>query len=188
MARVEVQSHFIGGMVLVTTIPAGTLEPVIRRTLAEVDPNLTVISVRPMSQQVALSFDGDRAVATLASLFGVVALLLAAVGLYGLLASNVASRRNEIGVRMALGADRVNVIGLVLRGAFLRVVAGLVLGVPLAIGAGRLIGAQLYGVSSWDPVALAVACGALGLCALVASLVPARRASSIAPMNVLREG
>ena len=93
--------------------------------------------------------------ASLAALFGIVALLLAAVGLYGVTAYSVAQRTNEIGLRMALGADRGRVLGLVLRGAFQRVLIGLVLGVPLAIGAGRLISAQLYGVSFWDPLALA---------------------------------
>ena len=115
------------------------------------DPNLTIISVRTMRQQVELSFDQERAVASLAGLFGVVALVLAAVGLYGVTAYTVAQRTNEIGMRMALGADAFKVIRLVLRGAFTRVIVGLVLGVPLAVGAGRLIAAQLYGVSFWDP-------------------------------------
>ena len=157
MARIELQSHFIGGIMLVTILAAGTLEPVLTRALAEVDPNLTINSVRTMQQQVSFSFDQERAVASLAGLFGGVALLLAAIGLYGVTAYTVAQRTNEIGIRMALGADRGNVVELVLRGAFRRVVAGLVLGVPLAIAAGRLISSQLYGLSFWDPVALAVA-------------------------------
>jgi ABC-type antimicrobial peptide transport system permease subunit len=121
-----------------------------------------------------LSFDQERAVASLAGLFGIVALLLAAVGLYGVTAYTVAQRTNEIGLRMALGADRGNVIGLVLRGAFKRVVVGLV-GIPLAIGAERLIAAQLYGVEFWDPLALTVSAGSLALCALIAALIPAGR-------------
>src|SRR5256885_6912445 len=133
-----------------------------------------------------LSFDQERAVASLASLFGVVALILAAVGLYGMTAYAVAQRTNEIGIRMALGADRGKVVDLVLRGAFKRVVAGLVLGLPLAVGAGRLIAAQLYGVTFWDPVALAAAAGALATCAFVAAIIPAARASSISPMSALR--
>src|SRR5437899_4509264 len=98
------------------------------RALAEVDPNLTITSVRTMQQQVDLSFDQERAVASLAGLFGIVALILAAVGLYGVTAYSVAQRTNEIGIRMALGADRTKVIDLVLRGASKRVLAGLVLG------------------------------------------------------------
>ena len=87
---------------------------------------------------------------------------------------------------MALGADRAKVIHLVLRGAFSRVVFGLILGLPLAIGAGRLISAQLYGVSSWDPLALTVAATALAICAFVSAIIPAWRAAHISPMNALR--
>jgi predicted permease len=186
MQRIELQSHFIGGMMLLTNSPPGVLEPLLTRAVTEVDPNLTINSVRTMQEQVALSFDQERAVASLAGLFGIVALLLAAVGLYGVTAYTVAQRTNEIGIRMALGADRVRVIDLVLRGAFKRVAAGLLLGVPLAVGAGRLIAAQLYGVSFWDPLALAAAGTSLAVCALFAAIIPAGRAASISPMNALR--
>jgi hypothetical protein len=186
MKKIELMSHFIGGIMLVTDSAPGTLEPMLTRVLAEVDPDLTITSVRTMRQQVALSFDQERAVASLAGLFGVVALLLAAVGLYGVTAYTVAQRTNEIGLRMALGADRGNVISLVLRGAFKRVVIGLLLGIPLAIGAGRLIAAQLYGVEFWDPLALTIAAGALALCAFIAAIIPAGRAASISPIDALR--
>ena len=139
-----------------------------------------------MRQQVELSFDQERAVASLAGLFGIVALLLAAIGLYGVTAYAVARRTNEIGIRMALGADRAKVVQLVLRGAFTRVLVGLILGLPLAVGAGRLISAELYGVSSWDPLALTVAAGALAICSFFAAIIPANRAASISPMNALR--
>jgi ABC-type antimicrobial peptide transport system permease subunit len=139
-----------------------------------------------MEQQIALSFDQERAVASLAGLFGIVALLLAAVGVYGVTAYTVAQRTNEIGIRMALGADRMKVVQLVLHGAFRRVVVGLLLGLPLAIGAGRLISAQLYGVTSWDPFALTVAATALAICAFFATIIPATRAASISPMTALR--
>jgi ABC-type antimicrobial peptide transport system permease subunit len=125
-------------------------------------------------------------VASLAGLFGIVALVLAAIGLYGVTAYSVARRTNEIGIRMALGADRGKVIGIVLRGAFRRVVAGLVLGLPLAVGAGYLLSAQLYGVQFWDPTALAVAVASLATAAFIASIVPAARAAAIAPMMALR--
>jgi ABC-type antimicrobial peptide transport system permease subunit len=186
MQRIELQSHFIGGIMLVTDALPGTLESLVTRTLAEVDPNLTMTSVRTLQQQVDLSFDQQRAVASLAGLFGIVALVLAAVGLYGVTAYTVAQRTNEIGIRMALGADRGKVVDLVLRGAFRRVIVGLVLGLPLAVGAGRLIAAQLYGVSFWDPLALTVAAGSLAVCAFVAAIIPAARAASISPMNALR--
>ena len=186
LKSIELRSHFIGGIMLVTNTPTGTLEPLLTRTLAEVDPNLTITSIRTMEQQIALSFDQERAVASLASLFGVVALLLAAVGVYGVTAYTVARRTNEIGIRMALGAHRVKVVQLVLRGAFKHVLVGLLLGLPLAIGAGRLISAQLYGVTSWDPYALAVAASALALSAFLATIIPASRAASISPMDALR--
>jgi predicted permease len=186
MKTFELQSHFIGGIMLVTTTPPGVLEPLLTRTLAELDPNLTIVSVRTMEQQVALTFDQERAVASLAGLFGIVALLLAAVGVYGVTAYAVAQRTNEIGIRMALGAARAKVVQLVLRGAFKRVVVGLTLGLPLAIGAGRLISAQLYGVTSWDPLALAVAASALTLCAFCATIIPACRAAAISPVDALR--
>ena len=186
MKKIELRSHFIGGIMLVTDLPTGVLEPILRKTLADIDPNLTITSIRTMRQQVELSFDQERAVASLAGLFGAVALGLAAVGLYGVTAYSVARRTNEIGIRMALGADRAKVIRLVLRGASNHVAIGLILGLPLAVGAGRLISSQLYGVSSWDPIALSVAAGALAICSFFAAMIPATRAASIPPMAALR--
>jgi len=186
MNKIELRSHFIGGIMLVTNTPTGVLEPALTRMLAELDPNLTINSVRTMRQQIELSFDQERAVATLAGLFGIIALMLAAVGLYGVTAYSVAQRTNEIGIRMALGADRPRVIGLVLRGAFKRVLIGLLIGLPLAVGAGRLIAAQLYGVASWDPFALTVATVALAVCSFFAAIIPASRAAAISPMDALR--
>jgi ABC-type antimicrobial peptide transport system permease subunit len=142
--------------------------------------------VRTLQQQLDRSFDQQRAVASLAGLFGLVALVLAAIGLYGVTAYTVAQRTNEIGIRMALGADRGNVIGMVLNGAFRRVAAGLVLGLPLAVGAGYLLSAQLYGVKFWDPLALSIGALALATCALIAAVIPARRAAAISPTRALR--
>jgi predicted permease len=186
MQRVELRSHFIKGILLTTNQTPGALEPMLTRVLADIDPNLTITSIRTMRQQIALRFDQERAVASLAGLFGMVALILAAVGLYGVTAYAVERRRNEIGIRMALGASRWKVVGLVLRGTSTRVLAGLALGVPLAIGAGRLISSELYGVVSWDPAALALATGALALCAFCAAIIPARRAASISPVDALK--
>jgi predicted permease len=186
MARLELSTHYIQAIMLVTNTPTGTLEPLLTRAITDADPNITITSIRTMQQQVELSFDQERAVASLAGLFGIVALLLAAVGLYGVTAYTVNQRTNEIGVRMALGADRLKVIRLVLRGAFKRVLIGLLLGLPLAVGAGRLISAQLYGVSSWDPQALGIAAGALAICSFFAAIIPAGRAASISPMQALR--
>ena len=186
MKKIELRSHFIGGIMLRTNLRTAELEPILTRKLADIDPNLTFNSIRTMQQQVELSFDQERAVASLAGLFGMVALLLAAVGLYGVTAYTVAQKTNEIGIRMALGADRSNVIRLVLVGAFTRVLIGLLLGLPLAIGAGKLLSAQLYGVSWWDPPALTVATAALTACSFLAAMIPANRAASISPMNALR--
>ena len=186
MRRVEFQSHFIGGITLVTSISPGALEPMLTKILADLDPNLTITSIRTMRQQIDLSFDQERAVARLAGLFGIVALVLAVIGLYGVTAYTVAQRTNEIGIRMALGANRARVVQLILQGAFLRVAMGLLFGLPLAIGAGRLIASELYGVSSWDPVALLVASYALAVTAFFAAIIPAARAASISPMTALR--
>src|SRR5229473_3444887 len=186
MKKIELNSHFIGGMLLVTNMTPGALEAQLTRMLADLDPNLTINSIRTMQQQIELSFDQQRAVASLAGLFGIVALILAAIGLYGVTAYSVAQRTNEIGIRMALGADRPKVLRLILGGAFKRVLIGLILGLPLAVGAGRLLSAQLYGVTSWDPFALSVAAGALAICSFFAAIIPANRAASISPMNALR--
>jgi predicted permease len=186
MRRLESASHFMRGIMLVTDLPPATLEPELKRLLSAADPNLTITSVRTLQQQVDRAFDQERAVASLAGLFGVVALVLAAIGLYGMTAYSVAQRTNEIGIRMALGAGRGNVVGMVLQGAFRRIILGLVLGVPLAIGAGYLLSAQLYGVRFWDPIALAVGGIALATCAFIAAIIPANRAASISPIRALR--
>ena len=186
MDKIDHASHLIGGIMLVTQRKPGELEPLVTKELADIDPNLTVIHIRNLQEQVDLVFDQERAVASLAGLFAVMALLLAAIGLYGVMAYMVAQSTNEIGVRMALGADRGKVIQHVLRGAFQRVLIGLLLGIPLAIGAGRLLAAQLWGVKAWDPMALAVAAVSLGVCAFIAAMIPALRAAAISPMTALR--
>jgi len=186
MKRLELQSHFVRGLLLVTDLPPAVLEPDLRRALAAADPNLTINSVRTLQQQIDRAFDQQRAVASLAGLFGVVALVLASIGLYGVTAYSVAQRTNEIGIRMALGAGRESVVGMVLQGAFRRVIVGLALGLPLAVGAGYLLSAQLYGVRFWDPLALGVSAVSLAGCAFAAAVLPARRAASISPIRALR--
>ncbi len=182
----EDRSHFIGGALLLSHVDIGRLEPQIRQAFSEVDPNLTVRLIQTLQQQVASNFDQQRAVSQLTGLFGIVALILAAVGLYGVTAYTVARRTSEIGVRMALGADRTDVTRLVLRGAFTQVAIGLLIGLPAAIGAGRLLSSELYRVGLLDPFALSVAIVSLGICALLATVIPARRAASIDPMRALR--
>jgi predicted permease len=184
--QLEVRSHFFGGAMMVSRMSPGLLEPQIRKALSEADPNLTVIKVRSMQDLIDLNFDQQRTLASLAGLFGGVALLLAAVGLYGVTAYSVAQRTSEIGVRMALGAGRIGIVQLVLRGAFQKVLIGLALGIPLAIGAGQLISSKLFNVAKWDPFALTLAVVSLAVCALIAALIPAARASSIDPLKALR--
>jgi ABC-type antimicrobial peptide transport system permease subunit len=135
---------------------------------------------------VSDDFQQENMIATLTTLFGVLGLVLAAVGLYGVMAYNVEQRTSEIGLRMALGADRWQMVRMVLRGAFSQIGIGLALGIPAAIGAGKLMSDQLFGVRPWDPVMLASATLLLSLAALLASLIPARRAAGVEPMVALR--
>jgi len=186
MQRGEIQTHFVRSIQLLVRGRALNLEPQLRKALADIDPNLTIITVQSMNEQVASNFDQQRMVAQLAGSFGLIAVLLAAIGLYGLTAYTVACRTSEIGVRMALGADRLNIVRLVLRGAFLLVAIGLFIGIPLAIGAGRLMAAQLFEIRSWDPHVFAVSILALGACSAAAGILPARRAASTDPLKALR--
>jgi predicted permease len=186
MALVEHRGHYISGAVLQMAGSTLGLEAQVRKAFSEVDPNLTIIQIQSMQEQVASDLDQRRAVAQMTGLFGLLALVLAAVGLYGVTAYTVERRTSEIGVRMALGANRRNVVQLVLRGAFRQVFIGLVIGIPISIACGHLIAAQLYQVKSWDPLVLGGAIAALGCCALIASVVPAQRAASINPVQALR--
>jgi predicted permease len=186
MQSLDDSTHFIEGAVLQLKGSMEGLEPQVRRALSDVDPNLTLLGMQTLQEQVDSNFDQQRAVAQMTGLFGILALILAAVGLYGVTAYTVERRTSEIGVRMALGANRGNVIRLVLRGAFLQIVIGLLIGIPASIGCSRLIAAKLYQVKGWDPLVLAGAVIALGACALVASIIPAQRAASINPVKALR--
>jgi ABC-type antimicrobial peptide transport system permease subunit len=124
--------------------------------------------------------------ARLTSFFGVLSLVLSCIGLYGVTAYNAGRRTNEIGVRMALGANRSQVVRLVLRGAFGMILVGLLIGLPLTLAAGRFLRSQLYGMDPYNPIVMLTAVVTLGLSALAASLIPALRASSISPVEALR--
>jgi predicted permease len=162
------------------------LEPAVRKTLADVDPNLSVLNMVSFGEQVTRNFNQERLIARLTELFGLVALILACIGLYGITAYSVAQRTNEIGIRMALGADRGNVLGLVLRGALAQLGLGLGIGIPAALVGGRVLADQLYGVKSYDPMILGLAAVILAACAVLAISVPARRATRVDPMVALR--
>ncbi len=182
----ETQSMFINSMVLSFNTPQPNADALIRHTLAGVDPNLTVMDLRSFDAQVAGNFNGERLTAQLSSLFGILSLILASVGLYGVMSYFVARRTSEIGIRMALGATRSSVVVMVMRGALGQVLIGLGLGIPAALYAGHLMKSLLYGVGSYDPWSLAGAPLMLVLCAAAAGFIPARRAASIEPMQALR--
>jgi putative ABC transport system permease protein len=182
----EIWSHYLYNIVLWAPGSPPGMEESVRKALASVDPNLVLYGVDPYSKVVSGNFQQENMIATLTTLFGALGLVLAAVGLYGVLAYTVERRTGEIGVRMALGADRGRVLGMVLASAFRQVGVGLALGIPAAIGAGALMTSQLFGVRPWDPVMLAIATLLLALAALAASVLPAWRAASVEPMVALR--
>ncbi|WP_446743283.1 ABC transporter permease [Silvibacterium acidisoli] len=182
----EKWAHFINGAQLWISGDMRRLEPQIRQAFAEVDPNFAIIDMHPLQQQVDVHYDQQRTVAELSTLFGALAILLASIGLYGVMAYAVARRTVEIGVRMAVGANRLHVILLVLRSAFAQVAVGLALGLALSFAAGRMLHSSLYQVGEIDLTALIIATSALLLSALIASLIPAQRAASVEPVQALR--
>ena len=182
----ETQSMDMNAMILEFNVPQQDVEALVRRTMAQIDPNLTVRDLRSFGEQVAGNFNQERLVARLTSLFGILALILASVGLYGVMSYFVARRTSEIGIRMALGATRQSVVAMVMRGALGQILIGLALGIPASFYAGYLMKVMLYGVGSYDPVALAGAPLILVIFAAAAAFIPARRAASIEPMQALR--
>ena len=147
---------------------------------------MTVIRMTSFDEQVSEAFNQERLLARMTALLAILALTLAAVGLYGVTAYGVERRTREIGIRVAVGADRADVASMVLRGALTQVAIGLGLGILLALLGGYLIASQLFGVKAYDPLALGIAVLVLGVCALIAGVVPARRAAAIDPMQALR--
>lgn len=182
----EVWSHYLYNVAIWAPGHIPELEVQAKRAVASTDPNLVMYGVQSYSDLIRGDFAQQNMIAMLTWLFGAVALLLAAVGLYGVTAYSVEQRRNEIGLRMALGADRGSVVATVLRGAFAQVAIGLALGIPAAIATGRLIASQLFGVKPWDPMTLSAATLLLAVAAFVAAVIPARRAAGVDPMQALR--
>jgi predicted permease len=158
----------------------------LRKAVRAVDPDLPLTGIETQAEIIAGRMDDERALAKLVSLFGVMALLLAAVGLYGTMSYSLAWRTSEIGIRMAVGAARSDIAQMVLREAFQLVLAGFVIGVPLALAGSRLIANQLFGVTRADPVTFLFAGALLAAVALIAALVPANRAARIDPLVALR--
>ena len=165
--------------------PTPTVAPV-RQMLNQIDDKLPIFNVRTMHEQIRMELDQDRLIAQLVSFFGGLALVLACIGLYGVMAHGVARRTNEIGIRMALGAQGGNIAWMVLRETLVLVIAGLVLGVPAALLSARLIATQLFGLSPTDPLTLIGAGVVLTFVALLAGYIPARRASRVDPLTALR--
>ena len=179
-------SLYAGAMVIETERPMSEMEQVARKTLAAINPNLTVVKFQTFDEQIADRFAEERMVARLTQLFGALALLLATIGLYGVTAYSVVRRTPEIGIRMALGARRSMVVGMILRGAAIQAAIGLAIGIPVAMLSVRYVTAQLYEISRADTRVMAVAIVTLAVAACVAGLIPARRAASIDPAKALR--
>jgi macrolide transport system ATP-binding/permease protein len=179
-------SLYAGAIVIQTAHPMPDMESIARQTLASINPNLAIVKFQTFDEQIADRFTEDRMIARLTTLFGALALLLATIGLYGVTAWTVARQTSEIGIRMALGAERPRVIAMVMRGAMIQTLLGLAIGIPVALFCVRYVKAQLYNITSVDPALLVVSIATLGLAASLAGFIPARRAASIDPAQALR--
>jgi predicted permease len=182
----EDRSHYLNAVEFKTMGTVQGLEPQVRRVLGQINPDLAVIDFLPFAEQVKNNFSQQEMIAKLTSLFGLLALALASVGLYGVTAYLVERRTGEIGIRMALGADQANVLKLILAGAFLQIAIGMGIGLPATILGGRAMASQLFGVKPYDPVILIFTVAVLSFAAFVAALVPAKRAAGLEPMRALR--
>jgi predicted permease len=176
MASLEIETH--------GTVP--NLEAKVREKLQEINPDLMITSFQGFDRQVQLAFSQQNMIVQLTSLFGLVALALAAIGLYGVTSYAVAQRTSEIGIRMALGANRFNVRRMVLKSALLQVGLGSAIGIPAAIEAGRMMSAELFGIGAFNPLVMGSVIALLLAVAVVASAAPAHRAASLEPMEALR--
>jgi ABC-type antimicrobial peptide transport system permease subunit len=179
-------SFYAGAIVIEADRPMNDMEKLAQRMLSGINPNLTIVKFQTFDQQIAERFNDNRMIAQLTSLFGALALLLATIGLYGVTAYTVVRRTSEIGVRMALGAERTRVIGMVMRGTMTQALLGLIIGAPIAMLCVRYVKAQLYEVANVDFGVMAVAVVVLVVAACIAGMIPARRAASINPVQALR--
>jgi len=184
--NVQARSMLMRAIVVHAAGGLGGLEAAFRNAVAEIDPNVNVIRVLSMTDQVSVNFRIERLLARLTSIYGALALILASLGLYGVTAYAVAQRTREIGLRMAIGADRARVMRTVIRGPIIETAAGLAIGLPLALLAGGALKAQLYGVSGQDSKVMAATVAALLVTAAFAAAIPARRAATIDPARALR--
>jgi predicted permease len=181
-------SSLVGGMTvyLRTTLDPRQVMGAVRRKVRNLDAGIPVYAMRTTEEQIDLSLRNERLVASLSTVFGALATVLAVIGLYGVMAFTVARRTREIGIRMALGAEQGNVIWMIMREVLLLVGVGVMVGVPLAIGLSRLIQSQLFGMAPHDPATLTLATVGLAAVACLAGFVPALRASRVDPTRALR--
>jgi macrolide transport system ATP-binding/permease protein len=182
----DVRSLYAGAIMIQTKGRVDGIESQIRRTLASINPNLTVTNLASFDEQIRGQFNQERLLARLTMMFGLLALILASVGLYGVTAYSVARRTPEIGVRMALGANRGSVVMMVLREAMAQAGIGLAIGIPVTWICARFVQSQLYGVTGHDLAILAGAVLVLSAAAFAAGLIPAQRAASTDPVKALR--
>lgn len=180
------ESLYAGAIVLQTERPMSDMENLARRTLSSINPNLAIVKFQTFDEQIADRFTEDRMIARLTMLFGALALLLATIGLYGVTAYTVARRTSEIGIRMALGAERGGVIAMVMRGAILQTALGLGIGIPIALICVRFVKAELFEITNADARVMLGAIITLAAAACVAGIIPARRAASTDPVQALR--
>jgi predicted permease len=183
-----VQQGYVGGMVyeLHTQMKPEAILPALRKVVHQVDPDLPIMNVRTQDQQIDADLEQERLFVALTSGFGLLALALACVGIYGIMAYSVANRRNEIGIRMALGAQPSQVRGMILRESSWLTGAGIAVGVGASLVLTRLVKSMLYGIQPWDPLTLCSGVLILMTVALAASWIPARRAARVQPMEALR--
>jgi macrolide transport system ATP-binding/permease protein len=177
---------YAGTVSIATDRPVKDMETLSRKTLAGINPNLAVVKFQTFEDQIGDRFSEEKMISRLTLLFGALALLLATIGLYGVTAYTVAGRTSEIGIRMALGAERGSVVALIMRGAAVQTVLGLALGIPVALLCVRFVKTQLYEITKADTTVMAGAIVTLAVAACVAGLIPARRAASIDPAKALR--
>ena len=182
----EDRSNYLDAIEIQTAGNLTGLETEVRRTLTQVNPDLAIVNFTTFTEQVKANFTQEAMIVKLTSFFGILALVLASIGLYGVTAYSVERRTSEIGIRMALGADRMSVLWMVLRGALLQVGIGLLIGIPVAILGGHAMASQLFGVKPWDPMILSVTLIVLCTAAFFAALLPARIAAGLEPMRALR--
>lgn len=184
--RFVADTHYMSSLEIETRGTVPDLEAKVNAALEQINPSLMITRFQGFAQQVNAGFTQQQMIVRLTSLFGLVALILAAIGLYGVTAYAVAQRTSEIGIRMALGANRIDVQKMVLRGAFLQVGIGLLIGIPAAMATGHLMSAELFGIKGSNPLVLGTTAAVLGAVALLAAAIPARRAASIEPVEALR--